>query len=316
MDGCFFTCFVTLSVGKGVPSQKGIHFEGHEVEELASTAMTCSYFLQFLSESCSFSLGYIIPGVSENAFVWNLDECDLTVEISTTKRYCEVLVKDKMMWEGESCFYFKSLSITPTSLMLPVHTSLTTRREKEKKRKNVVLLMLIDSNTWDAATAEVTVNWPDMMVSVMLRLFRDRPRDWREEDEDVLEVSEGGRAALTGVAVGVALPLDLSRSFSALSVSISFCVLAKDWKRKKKEFQRLCKSASAAESDFTAWAGLCCYSESVLFKWKAISAFFIFKALFVVKAEAQIRRLIHDPQIWGETIGFCRQGNPTSAEST
>lgn len=61
-----------------------------------------------------------------------------------------------------------------------------------------------------------------MMVSVMLRLFRDRPRDWREEDEDVLEVSEGGRAALMGVAVGVALPLDLSRSFSAFSVSISF----------------------------------------------------------------------------------------------
>ena len=63
---------------------------------------------------------------------------------------------------------------------------------------------------------------PDMMVSVMLRLLSDRPSDWREEEEEVLEVSEGGRAVLRGVAVGVAFPLDLRRSFSAFSVSISF----------------------------------------------------------------------------------------------
>lgn len=62
-------------------------------------------------------------------------------------------------------------------------------------------------------------------MSVMLRLLRDSPRDWREEVEEVLEVSEGGRAVLTGVAVGVALPLDFRRSFSAFSVSISFCIL-------------------------------------------------------------------------------------------
>ena len=67
------------------------------------------------------------------------------------------------------------------------------------------------------------LSWPDMMVSVMLRLLSDSPRDWRDDDEDVLEVSDGGRAALTGVAVGVALPLDLRRSFSAFSISISFC---------------------------------------------------------------------------------------------
>lgn len=59
----------------------------------------------------------------------------------------------------------------------------------------------------------------------MLRLFSDSPSDWREEDEEVLEVSEGGRALLAGVAVGVALPLDLRRSFSAFRVSISFCLL-------------------------------------------------------------------------------------------
>ena len=61
-----------------------------------------------------------------------------------------------------------------------------------------------------------------MRVSVMLRLFRDSPRDWREEDEDVLEVSEGGRAPLAGVAAGVVFPVDLRRSFSAFSSSISF----------------------------------------------------------------------------------------------
>lgn len=71
----------------------------------------------------------------------------------------------------------------------------------------------------------LTLNSPDMMVSVMLRLLRDSPKDWREEDEEVLEVSEGGRAVFTGVAVGVALPLDFRRSFSAFSISISFCVL-------------------------------------------------------------------------------------------
>lgn len=67
---------------------------------------------------------------------------------------------------------------------------------------------------------------PAMMLSVMFRLLSDRPKDWREEDEDVLEVSEGGRALLggvaVGVAVGVALPLDFRRSFSAFSASISF----------------------------------------------------------------------------------------------
>lgn len=62
------------------------------------------------------------------------------------------------------------------------------------------------------------------MVSLMLRLLNDSPRDWREDDEEVLEVSEGGRAVLAGVAAGVVLPLDLSLSFSAFSVSISFCM--------------------------------------------------------------------------------------------
>ena len=58
----------------------------------------------------------------------------------------------------------------------------------------------------------------------MLRLLRERPRDWREEEEEVLDVSDGGRAVFTGGgAVGVAFPLDFSRSFSAFSISISFC---------------------------------------------------------------------------------------------
>lgn len=46
----------------------------------------------------------------------------------------------------------------------------------------------------------------------------------------MLEVSEGGRAVLMGVAVGVAFPLDLRRSFSAFNASISFCLLTKKLK--------------------------------------------------------------------------------------
>lgn len=66
-----------------------------------------------------------------------------------TKRYCEVLVKEKMRREGGSCLHFKSLSIASTSPTLRAHTSLTTRKKKEKKKKgkNLLPLTLIDSNT-------------------------------------------------------------------------------------------------------------------------------------------------------------------------
>lgn len=58
----------------------------------------------------------------------------------------------------------------------------------------------------------------------------------------MLEVSDGGRAVLTGVAVGVALPLDLRRSFSAFRVSISFCLLENEWKRRDDlDFRQLTK---------------------------------------------------------------------------
>lgn len=64
---------------------------------------------------------------------------------------------------------------------------------------------------------------PDIMVSVRLRLLNDRPSDWREDDEEVLEVSEGGRGVFDDMAEGVELPLDFNLSFSAFSNSISFC---------------------------------------------------------------------------------------------
>lgn len=81
MDGRFFTCFATLSVGKGLRSQKEMQTEDpHEVEEFASTAMTCSYFLHFLSECGSYFLGCIIPGVSEKTFVWNLETWTNAIE--------------------------------------------------------------------------------------------------------------------------------------------------------------------------------------------------------------------------------------------
>lgn len=109
----------------------------------------------------------------------------------------------------------------------------------------------------------VTLSSPDMMVSVMFRLLRDSPKDWREEDEEVLEVSEGGRAVFTGVAVGVALPLDFRRSFSAFSISISFCVL-----QIKKIIANLTQTAFK-DTDWQAPPTAdghflhCCYSESV-----------------------------------------------------
>lgn len=71
-------------------------------------------------------------------------------------------------------------------------------------------------------TPDLSVYSPDMMVSVMLRLLRERPRDCREDDDEVLEVSDGGLADLAGVAWGVEFPLDFRRSFSALRSSISF----------------------------------------------------------------------------------------------
>lgn len=64
---------------------------------------------------------------------------------------------------------------------------------------------------------------PDMIVSVRLRLLSERPSDWREDEEEVLEVSDGGRGVLDGTAEGVEFPLDFNLSFSAFSNSISFC---------------------------------------------------------------------------------------------
>lgn len=66
----------------------------------------------------------------------------------------------------------------------------------------------------------------------------------------MLDVSEGGRAVLMGVAVGVALPLDLRRSFSAFSVSISFC-----WMTKKRKLKMRTKSPRNCLTDFSDVVG-------------------------------------------------------------
>lgn len=119
------------------------------------------------------------------------------------------------------CRDFEFISLTSTTLALTVVTS-----------RSKVQPVNTDSHghfRFNALqTPALTLNWPDMMVSVMLRLLSDSPKDWRDEDEEVLEVSDGGRAVLTGVAVGVALPLDLRRSFSAFRISISFWSLRKE----------------------------------------------------------------------------------------
>ena len=53
----------------------------------------------------------------------------------------------------------------------------------------------------------------------MFRLLSESPKDWREEeDEAVLEDSDGGRAGLAVLPVSA-----FNRSFSAFNISISFC---------------------------------------------------------------------------------------------
>lgn len=155
-------------------------------------------------------------------------------------------------------------------------------------------------------TPELTLNWPDMMVSVMLRLLSDSPKDWREEEEDVLEVSEGGRAVLMGVAVGVALPLDLRRSFSAFRASISFCTMTKEWKR-------LSNSLTVISCIST---GHCCYSESVLLELWAVSRILIFKDLFELNCKSQIRSLTWSPDLNGDyRLLQTRQSKSTKTHS-
>lgn len=138
MDGCFFTCFVTLSVGKGVPSQKGIHFEGHEVEEVASTAMACSYFLQFLSESGSFFLGYIIPGVSERFCLelgwmrfnsWN--RYDKAILWGFGKREDDVGGRELLLFQVS----FNHFNLSDASCSHLTHHKKRERKKKKEKRR-------------------------------------------------------------------------------------------------------------------------------------------------------------------------------------
>lgn len=91
-----------------------------------------------------------------------LDECDLTVVISATKRYCEVLVTEKMRRERESCFHFKSVSITSTSPTLPAHTSLTRRKKKkqEKKKRKTSRCWCWSSQTLDSG-GDGELTWHD-----------------------------------------------------------------------------------------------------------------------------------------------------------
>ena len=60
---------------------------------------------------------------------------------------------------------------------------------------------------------------PEVTDSAMFRLFSESPKDWREEEEEVLLAdSDGGRAGFATFPVSA-----FSRSFSAFSISISFC---------------------------------------------------------------------------------------------
>lgn len=72
---------------------------------------------------------------------------------------------------------------------------------------------------------------PEVTDSVMFKLFRESPNDCREdEEEELLEDSEGGRAGLAVLPVSA-----FNRSFSAFSISISFCCTNGKYEKKKTE---------------------------------------------------------------------------------
>ena len=67
--------------------------------------------------------------------------------------------------------------------------------------------------------AGVCTKSPEVTDSVMFKLFRESPKDWREDEEEVLLAdSDGGRAGFAAFPVSA-----FNRSFSAFSISISFC---------------------------------------------------------------------------------------------
>lgn len=68
-------------------------------------------------------------------------------------------------------------------------------------------------------SGSVRAKSPEVTDSAMFRLFSERPKDWREEEEEVLLAdSDGGRAGFATCPVSA-----FSRSFSAFRISISFC---------------------------------------------------------------------------------------------
>lgn len=76
--------------------------------------------------------------------------------------------------------------------------------------------------------AGVCTQSPEVTDSVMFRLFRESPKDCREDEEEVLlDDSDGGRAGFALLPVSA-----FNRSFSAFSISISFC--REDGKHEKK----------------------------------------------------------------------------------
>lgn len=242
--------------------------------------------------------------------LWKLDTCNLTVKISATKWNREVSVKEKMRQERED-FHFKSLSITSSSPTLLANTSLTTR----KKRKG-----------WEKK-GKTSCCWCWLTQTLEMR----RQRRWRWTDLTWWCPWCWGCSG-TGPGTGARRTRMCWRSRRAAGPfwwawqSVWRCrwiwadhfrlwvSRSRSVSEKEKIVSETVQVGFASRERFRCWAGLCCYSESVLSKWKAINALLIFKAFFVVKAEAQIRSLIQDPQIWGETIGFCRQSNPTSAK--
>ena len=83
---------------------------------------------------------------------------------------------------------------------------------------NVEVASLVTSQA-RFGSGNARTNSPEATDSATFRLFSERPKDWREEEEEVLLAdSDAGRAGFATCPVSA-----FSRSFSAFRISISFC---------------------------------------------------------------------------------------------
>lgn len=174
-----------------------------------------------------------------------------------------------MRRQGGSCLHSKSLSITSTSLRLRAYTSHLGKKEKLPAAADADRLKHL---RWSDSGGDGELTWHDGVrdVEVVQGQAQGLTRGGRGRAGGL--GGRPGRFDRRGGRRGVAAGLEpIVLGFERLNLVL----YVGERLREKKSFRDGASSAlAAAESELTSCAGLCCYSESVLFKWKAISAFF------------------------------------------